>query len=934
MNHSDSQKPALYLLDGYSLIYRTYFAFIKNPLINSQGRNTSVVFGFFRTLFSFFDRYNPRNFAVVLDSPVPTFRHERYPEYKANREKAPDDLHAQVPVVMELLKAMRIPALRIDRYEADDIMAEAVRRCRAEGRECYILTGDKDLLQLVDGQVKILRPEKDGYQELGPESVKEVWGVEPHQIIDYLALTGDSSDNIPGVAGIGPKTAVTLLEKYADLDGIYAHLEELTAAQQKKLTENRENAYLSRELVTLSPEVPLEFSPDLLSVEHMDTAAGIPVFEREEVKSLVTYLQARAEGAPGLALGGAASGGGLSGGSAATGGSGHPEAGGPSPAVTVFPEPPAQVEYETVVTEEALDRWIDAVRRAGRAAFDSETDSINEMEAEPVGFSLSVEAGRACYIPIRSPEPCLSADLVKTKLKAFLEDPAVALVGQNIKYDYKVLKRWGITLANIAFDTMIAAWLLDTQANTYNMDVLAERYLGVTTIHFDDVVLKGETFDQVPLDKATPYAAEDADITFRLYELFRKGLEEQGTEELYYGVELPLVKILAEMELEGIGLRADELDRFGAELGERLERCQQKVYDLVGHEFNINSPKQLQVVLFEERKLKPGKKTKTGYSTDVQVLEDLAREDPVPELILEQRGLAKLKSTYVDTLPKLIDPRTGRVHSRFVQTGTATGRLSSKDPNLQNIPIKDEDGRRIRTAFVPAPGHLFLSADYAQIELVILAHLSGDPGLGRAFREGEDVHRHTAALIFDCFPEMVTPEQRRIAKTINFGVMYGMSGFRLSRELHIPRAQADHFIKAYFTRYAGIQRFIDATVKDAEEKGYVSTILGRRREIRGINSRNKTEKAGAERVAVNTPIQGSGADIMKLAMRALDRRIKEEKLASRMILQVHDELLFEVPLDEKEAMEALVRGEMEKAYSLSVPLKISLEFGDTWGAMH
>ncbi len=918
---SVKQSP-LYLLDGYSLIYRTYFAFINRPLVNSKGRNTSVVFGFFRNLFSLLDKYQVENFAVVLDSPVPTFRHEMYPEYKANREKAPDDLHAQVPIVQELLDVMKIPVLRVDRYEADDIIAYMARLCSREGRKCSIITGDKDLLQLVDEWVEICKPDKDGYQRLGPEAVKEVWGVRPEQILDFLALTGDSSDNIPGVRGIGPKTAVTLLGKYEDLEGVYAHLDNVTAGQKKKLEDDRDSAFMSRDLVRLAEDVPLTCLPGDMSLNSFDKSAGLPVFEREEVHSLVKQIRGEFSGDDkneAVSIG-------SNGGSSGIIGTGE---------TIPRPEPPARIIYTSVTEPAELDAWISKCLRAGTFTFDCETDNIDEMIASPVGFSLCCEEGEAAYIPIKAAGTvCLSESLVKEKLKNLLENPEINLVGQNLKYDYKVMKRWGIEFSGIGFDTMVAAWLLDIQGNVFGMDALALRYLGVETIHFADIVPKGETFDKAPFEEAVKYAAEDADITFRLYRLFTERIKSDGLEELYYNVELPLIQILAEMELAGISIRSDILLKFRDELGERLAKIEKEVYGLCGHEFNINSPKQLQVVLFEERKLKPGKKTKTGYSTNVQVLELLSNEDPVPALILKHRTLSKLKSTYADALPQLENSETGRLHTRFIQTGTATGRMSSKDPNLQNIPIKTEDGRKIRNAFIPAPGHCFLSADYSQVELVVLAHLSGDPVLSQAFREMEDVHNRTAGLIFDCFPEMVSPEQRRIAKTINFGVMYGMSAFRLSRELKIPRAKADSFIKAYFTRYAGISRFIEEMVSKAEQEGAVSTLLGRRREIRGINSRNKTEKAGAERVAVNTPIQGSAADIVKLAMLAVYRRISSDKLKTRILLQVHDEILLEVPVDEVEKVKVLVREEMENAYKLDIPLKVSVETGNTWGELH
>ncbi|MBI9101038.1 MAG: DNA polymerase I [Spirochaetales bacterium] len=928
----NNDKSPLYLLDGYSLIYRTYFAFINRPLVNSKGNNISVVFGFFRNVFNLIEKYGVENFAVVMDSPVPTFRHEMYSEYKANREKAPDDLHAQVPIVVEILKAANIPMLRADRFEADDIIAFMARKCSAEERKCSIVTGDKDLLQLVDSWVEICKPDKDGYLRMGPDSVKEVWGVEPEQILDYLALTGDSSDNIPGVRGIGPKTAVNLLGKYRDLDGVYAHLDELTKGQKQKLEDDRESAYMSRELVRLAEDVPVDVEPEALSLRALDKAATLPIFEREEVWSLVKKISgsdsSTSSGGPAVSS--------PDGASDSSSGRGAESPGGVLSTELPFekPAPPETVEYVAVTNPDLLDEWIEKCKSAGVFAFDSETDNLDEMLATPVGFSLSCEEGRAAYIPLKAEGcDCLAEELVRNKLGELLATPGIKVIGQNIKYDYKVLKRWGVNIPVIGFDTMVAAWLLDAQGLS-GMDALAMRYLGVETIHFKDIVPKGATFDQVPIKQAADYAAEDADITLRLYNLFSGMIEEAGFSDLYYKLELPLIPILAEMELAGIIIKSEALLSFRDELGQRLEKIETEIYGLCGHEFNINSPKQLQVVLFEERKLKPGKKTKTGYSTDVKVLEQLSAEDPVPALILQHRSLAKLKSTYADALPQLENKETGRLHTRFIQTGTATGRMSSKDPNLQNIPIKTEDGRKIRSAFVPAPGHVFLSADYSQIELVVLAHLSGDKALSAAFLDKQDVHSQTASLIFGCFPEMVTPDQRRIAKTINFGVMYGMSAFRLSRELDIPRGKADEFIKSYFARFAGITRFIDDTVAAAEKDGVVSTLLGRKREIRGINSRNKTEKAGAERIAVNTPIQGSAADIVKLAMLAVSARLEKEGLKSRVLLQVHDEILLEVPLEEKDIVETVVREEMEGAYALDVPLKVSIEIGNNWGEFH
>ncbi|MFP4536061.1 MAG: DNA polymerase I, partial [Spirochaetaceae bacterium] len=578
-------------------------------------------------------------------------------------------------------------------------------------------------------------------------------------------------------------------------------------------------------------------------------------------------------------------------------------------------------------------------REAGRFAFDSETDALSEMVARPVGFSISWEAKSGFYFPLVGPEgPVLPREEIRPLLKELLEDPRCELVGQNLKYDYKVFSRWGIEMASIYFDTMIAAWLIDSAANGYGMDSLARRYLGYETVHYAELFAgkgAGETpFSEVPLETAGHYAAEDADITWRLYELFAPEIERRGYQKLFHQVEMPLVALLGRMELRGITLQVDELESYSAELASELRDLEKEIYELCGREFNIGSTKQLQEVLFQERKLQPVKKTKTGFSTDNAVLQQLAREDPVPERILRHRQLSKLKSTYVDALPKLVNPETRRLHTHYQQTGTATGRLSSKDPNLQNIPIRDEEGRRIRRAFVAPPEWRIVSADYSQIELVVLAHLSDDPGLKSAFLEGVDVHRRTGALIFGVETDQVTPEQRRIAKTINFGVMYGMSSFRLSNELSIPRREAEAFIQAYFATYSRIREFIDHTVAEAEKSGRVRTLLGRERPLPDINSRNRNVKSGQERIAVNTPIQGTAADIVKLAMLNVDERLTQEKMRSRILLQVHDELILEAPEAEVDLLTAILMEEMSTAVELSVPLRVNVESGTNWGELH
>ncbi len=960
---------ALYLLDGYSLVYRSYFAFIRKPLFNPKGKNASSIFGFFRSLFLLLDDRGPTHFAVVLDSRTPTFRHERYEQYKATREKTPEDLKNEIPVIEEILSRLGVPMLRLDGYEADDVMATFASRAKVDDRVCYIVSGDKDLLQLVDGPVKVLKPETGGgFTEMDRDAVVGNWGVAPEQIRDYLALVGDSSDNIPGVKGIGAKTAAALLQEFETLDGIYRRIDEVTSkSQREKLESGKDSAYLSRSLVELETNVPIETGIDDLRLAQLNRSAAAPYFAAEGMRSLVKQMVGseeldladddpairRAElfaareapnplDAPAATLdpSGAIE-------------SQASEAPRRSSARGTNPERPALItyerrardaepgSYELVQTPAELDRWCEIVSNAGCLAFDCETTSLDAMRARPVGFSMAVEPGRACYLALHGPEgPMLDADQVRSRLRRVLEDDRIRVVGQNLKYDFKVMARFGIRIANPWFDTMVAAWLLDTESNRLGMDSLAEDYLGYRTTHYADVVPKaprGEaehTFDEVPLDQATAYAGEDADITFRLARVLEPLLEERGLGRVFREIEMPLVPILADMEMTGIRLNRGELERYGEELEQELARIEAEIYSLVGHEFNVGSTRQLQEVLFNERKLTPGRKTKTGYSTDTSVLQELANEDPVPALVLRNRTLSKLKSTYVDSLPAMINPDTGRIHTHFNINGTATGRISSTDPNLQNIPIRDQEGRRIRTAFVPREEWVFVSADYSQIELVVLAHLCDDPGLKRAFAEGTDVHRHTGSLIFGVPADEVTPAQRRIAKTINFGVMYGMSAFRLARDLGIPRRDADSFIEAYFTTYPRIQGFINETVAQAEERGYVETILGRRRYIANISNRNRTVKMAAERVAVNTPIQGSAADIMKRAMIELASELDRRALQSRLLLQVHDELILECPPSEVEVVGELVQRVMSGAVSLSIPLKVSLETGSSWGAMH
>ncbi len=991
-----NSKPALYLLDAYGLIYRSYFAFISRPLRNSSGANISAAFGFFRSLISLLDEgapspdgktIRPARFAAVFDSAVPTFRHELYDQYKANRQKAPQDLHEQVPLVEEALRLLGIPRLSADRFEADDLIATLAERCRAEGRECYIISSDKDLLQLVGSGTYILRPGKGGvpgtpgaskFDLLGPAEVKLEWGVEPAKILDVLALTGDASDNIPGVPGIGDKTAIKLVARYGSLDEIYKNIAGIEGAVGRKLAAGKESAYFSRTLVTLEHDVPaIPENMDMFAVDAIDREKGAAYLFRSGLRAPAVSLSP--ETVKALEKAGAHS--------SATFSPANelpspktetrldtnsnsridPEMNSSNPkpnlkaaqgdlfdsaptktkALVEFQQAPrpsapeslrAHGTYHTIADLAGLETLLNKARKSKVMAFDFETDSLDAWNATPFGFSLAIEPGTAFYVPVapHGPEGCafLEPLIARSALAPFFADPSMTIVAHNAKYDYAVSRAWGLPRWNCAiWDGMVAAWLVDPERASYSLDSLVTTWLGLETTPYDSIVPKGFLFNVVPIETATHYSAEDADFVLRLKALLDPCIRENGATDLLKNVEMPLLPILAEMEGTGIRLERGILHDYGIELAGKLVLIENEIYSLVGHEFNIASTKQLQEVLFTERKLKTGKKTKTGFSTDVGVLEELAREDPVPRKILDYRTLAKLKSTYVDTLGALAGP-DGRLRTHYVQTGTATGRLSSRDPNLQNIPIRDEEGRKIRTAFIAEEGKVLVSADYSQIELVVLAHLSGDEVLLEAFRSGGDVHRRTAALIFGISEDQISSAQRRIAKTINFGVMYGMSAFRLSNELGIPRTNAQSFIDTYFRTYAGVRRFIDDLINQTEQLGYATTILGRRRYIPTIVSHNKTEKSAAERIAVNTPIQGSAADIVKLAMIRVDNALARSGLDAKMLLQVHDELIVECKRSDCPAVKNLLKTEMEAAIPLRIALRTSVEEGQSWGDLH
>jgi len=957
-------KPPLYLIDAYGLIYRSYFAFLTRPLRNSAGKNVSAVFGFSRTIISLLDEgapladskgklleknEKPLRLAAIFDSRTPTFRHKMYSEYKANRQKTPEDLHEQVPLVEDFLTALGIKCLKADGFEADDIIATLAKMCLNEKRQCYILSSDKDLLQLVGGGVYELRPSKINRKEagaavlgpvwelIGPEEVKTERGVEPSQILDLLSLTGDNSDNIPGVKGIGDKLALKLMSRYGSLDEIYKNIAAIEGVTGKKMAEGKESAYFSQSLIRLRYDVALPIeSIDELSAEKLDRSAGAAVLMREGIRQSAKQLDPNVK-APVVQN------------TLKTGAQKNDVEEAAEKVVSASPDRDLLGDgvYKTILDINELKSVLKQAKKQRYFSLDFETDSLDAWNSHPIGISLAITPKEAYYVPVaphgRETVSAFNEPLkVRALLAEILADETITVIAHNAKFDYKVSRGWGIERWKCKiWDTMVAAWLADPERTGYSLDSLVAYTFDCTPTRYIDIVPKDSTFAAVPLEIAARYSGEDADFCLRLKHYIEPVLKKTEALSLFENLEMPLLPVLAEMEGEGIKIEPKALISYGKELAVELNQIQKTTWETVGHEFNLSSTKQLQDVLFTERKLTPGKKTKTGYSTDAAALEELAREDPVPALILRHRTLSKLKSTYVDTLADMTDSE-GRLHTNFVQTGTATGRLSSREPNMQNIPVRTEEGRRIREAFVAKPDCLLISADYSQIELVVLAHLSEDKNLISAFMENRDVHARTAALIFGIDESEIKSEQRRMAKTINFGVIYGMSSFRLANELNIGRGEAANFIKAYFNTYSGVRSFIEDTIKKTERDGYVTTLFGRRRYVPTINSHNKTEKSAAERIAVNTPIQGSAADIVKTAMLNLDRRLSALENTrqngvqgrARLLLQVHDELILECRQEEAADIAKLVKAEMEQAVKLRIPLRASVETGKRWGDFH
>ncbi|HCE67239.1 MAG: DNA polymerase I [Geobacteraceae bacterium GWC2_55_20] len=923
-----TSKDTLYLVDGSSYIYRAYFAI--RHLSSPSGQPTNAIYGFVQMLLKLIKDFQPRQLAVVFDAGRITFRNDIYPDYKANRASMPDDLRAQVGPIRDVVRAFNIPVLELSGFEADDIIGALARRYSSNGGQVVVVTGDKDLMQIVTGQVTLLDTMKG--KKSGIDEVVERFGVLPELVPDILGLAGDSSDNIPGVPGIGEKTATKLLQEFGTLDALLERAAEVKGKNGERLREFREQALLSRRLATIECNVPVDVRDEDLVAREPDNAALNALFRKFGFTTLIKELTARAT---------------LSG-----------------------------DEYRTIVTLEQLRQLVLELEESGEFAFDLETTSLDPREAEIVGLSFSFREHEAFYIPVGhvlssehetaahlegegglfacNPNPSdgegpknaahpapnqLPRTTVLGSLRQLLEDPGLRKVGQNIKFDMQVLANNGIRLGGIWFDTMLASYVLNPSRTGHGLDVLAQEHLNHRMISYGEVTGSGKNqknFSEVDVEAASRYACEDADATWLLRRKFEPRLADEGLAGLFHDVEMPLAPILSEMEDCGVLLDSELLRGLSADFAERMAGLEERIFGLAGERFNLNSPKQMGDVLFERLGFKSGKKTKgkTGWSTDNEVLTLLAEEHEIARLILDFRGVAKLKSTYTDALPRLVNHRTGRVHTSYNQTVTATGRLSSSDPNLQNIPIRSEEGRRIRHAFIAPPGHFILSADYSQIELRVLAHLSGDRVFCHAFANDEDIHTRTAAEVFGLFPEMVTPEMRRQAKTINFGIIYGQGAFSLAKQLGIARKTAEQFITTYKERHNGAIGFLDSCVREAEEKGYVTTILGRRLPIPDIRSTNGNVLSFARRNAINYPIQGSAADIIKCAMIRVHDRIRSEQLSSRLIMQVHDELVFEIPEDELIRMERLVEEEMSRAVEISVPLQVDINYGANWSEAH
>ncbi len=913
----------LVLVDGSSYLYRAFHA--MPALTNSHAEPTGAVYGVANMVRRLLNEYDPRHVAVVFDAKGRTFRDDLFADYKAHRPPMPDDLVAQIEPIHAIIDAMGIPILQIEGVEADDVIGTLARQAADAGMHALISTGDKDMAQLVDGHVTLVNTMSDTV--LDHDAVIEKFGVPPTRIVDYLSLMGDTSDNIPGVPGVGPKTAAKWLQQYDSLDNLVAHAAEIGGKVGENLRAALAQLPLARQLTTIRCDVPLALRPTDLVRRAPDTARLRELYRRLEFKSWLAELGGTHTPAARQRATVA-----------------REEAGGSVQGqMNVASATTTGATYEAVLDDAALEGWIERLKQSGEFAFDTETTAIDSQRAEIVGVSFTDKSGAGAYVPLAHRYPGAPSQLnrehVLAKLKPLLEDEALGKIGQNLKYDLIVLGNPGITLRGLRYDTMLQSYVLDSTASRHDMDSLALKYLGYKTIQYEEVAGKGKNqinFSEVPIEQATTYAAEDADITLRLHQhLWPRLRQTPSLEKVFREIEMPLVPVLARMECHGVRIDAALLRIQSGELAKRMLELEQEAHRIADQPFNIASPKQLGEILFDKLKIPVLKKTPTGQpSTAEEVLQELALDYPLPAVILEHRGLAKLKSTYADKLPEMVNPRTGRVHTSYHQAVAATGRLSSSDPNLQNIPVRTAEGRRIRQAFVPEPGHKIVSADYSQIELRIMAHLSGDAGLIQAFADKQDIHRATAAEVFGATPDTVSDDQRRAAKAINFGLIYGMSAFGLARQLKIDRGAAQEYVNLYFRRYPGVKSFMDATREQARSRGYVETLFGRRLYLQEINAANVGRRQGAERAAINAPMQGTAADLIKRAMIDVDAWILRTHPPARMIMQVHDELVFEVAEQAVDEICAEVRVYMEGVARLAVPLVVDIGVGPNWDEAH
>ncbi|WNY59478.1 DNA polymerase I [Borreliella burgdorferi] len=905
----------LYLIDALNIIFRNYHVMKNYPLLNTQGENVNAFIGFFKTLFFIIKEKNPEHLIITFDSEVPTFRKQKYPSYKATRDLPPDDLIPQIGWIKEGLLKAKIPIFEMEGYEADDLLASFAKKAAKNNYLTYIISPDKDLLQTMSEYVKILKIENNSFIEMDNEYVTKKFGVNSFQIKDYLAIVGDRSDNIPGIKGIGAKGAANLLREFKTLDGIYSNLEIINKKHRELLIKEKENAFLSYELVSLEENLKIpeienfalkNFSEEIISLFEKHSAIALIKTYKKDI------LKQEKENADQKSLF-----------------KQEPTTNSLDDINTIDTE---NVKYRSITTKIELDDLIESLKKAKYISIDTETSSLDTYTAKLIGISISFKEFEGYYIPIEAKGKIyIEKNYIIQKFNNLFESNP-KIIGQNYKFDYKILKNNGFNPIPPYFDTMIAAYLIDTNSKV-SLDFLAEKYLMHKNIKYEDVIQKNDNFANISLEMATSYSSEDADITFRLFNIFTKKLKEDKLDKLMHEIEMPFNKVIIEMEENGIYLDKEYLKEYGKELGKELEAIENEIIKSIGIDFNLNSPKQMHEILFEKLNLKLPEKMKKD-STDIKVLESLRKQHESIENLIKYRQIAKLKSTYTDNLIELINYKTNRLHTSFIQTKTATGRITSINPNLQNIPIKDEKGRKIRKAFKPENGNIFISADYSQIELAILAHLSQDEVLIKAFENNKDIHTETASKLFKIEEKEITPNLRRIAKSINFGIIYRMSDFRLAKELGITKEEAKGFINSYFDSYPKIKEFIINQINFVKNAGYSETILKRRRYIKEINSNNYLERSAAERIAINSIIQGSAADIMKIAMVKVFNEFKSKKMESKILLQVHDEMLIESPIEEENEVKKILKIMMETAYILNLPLRANIETGKSWGEIH